>query len=135
MVTKEKWDALKKRMDELSIYEEDLEEKFILGSGSGGQKINKTSSTVFLKHNPSQIQIKCGQDRSQALNRFLARKELCEKIAEKEHKELSKKVQEMEKIRRQKKRRSRKSKEKILQEKRELSDKKIGRKSPTLDEN
>lgn len=133
MVTKEKWLEVEVRMEGLSIKEEDLIEKFILGSGSGGQKINKTSSCVYIKHVPSGIEIKCQQNRSRELNRLLARRELCSRIEEKDHKETSKKTQEIEKIRRQKKRRSRRSKEKMLEEKKDLSQKKNLRKPPSME--
>ena len=79
------------RMQRLGIREEDLVEKFILGSGSGGQKINKTSSCVYLRHIPSGIEVKCQQDRSRELNRYLARRMLCDKYAEAILKEKSKK--------------------------------------------
>jgi protein subunit release factor B len=134
MITKEKSEQLQKRMEGLSIKEDDLVEKFILGSGSGGQKINKTSSCVYLKHIPTGIEIKCQRERSRELNRYLARKELCDRIEEIFHKETSKKIQEREKIRRQKKRRSRKSKEKMLADKKTLSTKKKLRKTPTTPE-
>lgn len=135
MITKEKQEALEKRMEALSIKEEELIEKFILGSGSGGQKINKTSSCVYLKHLPTGIEIKCQKERSRELNRYYARKELCSKIEEIYHKEISQKIQEREKIRRQKKRRSRKSKEKMLADKKILSEKKSLRKSPSQNHN
>ena len=131
---KEKIDALNKRMDELGIREEDLIEKFILGSGKGGQKVNKTASCVQLKHVPTQIIIKCQQDRSREMNRFLARRELCEQIATEIYQEKTKKQKLIEKIKRQKKRRSRKSKEKILQEKKLRSEVKSRRSCPKLDE-
>jgi peptide chain release factor len=82
MIRKEKITELEKRMEKLGIQESDLIEKFILGSGSGGQKINKTSSCVYLKHVPSGIEVKCQKDRSREMNRYYARKELCEKIEE-----------------------------------------------------
>ena len=77
-VTPEKQAALQQRMALLGIDEADLTEKFVRGSGSGGQKINKTNNCVFLKHEPSGVAIKCQLDRSRELNRFLARRELCE---------------------------------------------------------
>lgn len=134
MITKEKSEQLQNRMEGLSIKEDDLVEKFILGSGSGGQKINKTSSCVYLKHIPTSIEIKCQRERSRELNRYIARKELCDRIEEIYHKETSKKIQEREKIRRQKKRRSRKSKEKMLADKKTLSTKKNLRKTPSTPE-
>jgi protein subunit release factor B len=89
-ITKEKWKALREQMEKLSIQEEDLREKFILGSGSGGQKLNKTSSCVYLKHLPSNIEVKCQQERSREVNRFLARQELCNQVAEKIYQEETK---------------------------------------------
>lgn len=131
MVAKDKLECLKKRMEALSIKEDDLVEKFILGSGSGGQKINKTSSCVYLKHLPTGIEIKCQQERSRELNRYVARKELCNRLEEIIRKRASAKIQETEKLRRQKKKRSRASKEKMLVEKKAVSQKKFLRKSPS----
>lgn len=117
-----KEEDLAKKMAKLGIREEDLTEKFILGSGSGGQKINKTSSCVYLKHIPSGIEIKCQRDRSRQLNRFFARRELCERIEEKLLQEKSAKRKAIEKIRRQKRRRSKRAQEKILAGKKHRSE-------------
>ena len=116
-VSKEKKEALSSRMEELGINEHDLIEKFILGSGKGGQKVNKTASCVYLKHTPTRLEVKCQKDRSRDLNRFLARRELCDKIASSLKDKKTKKLREQHKIKRQKKRRSRKLKQKILEEK------------------
>jgi protein subunit release factor B len=129
MIRKEKFDELYDRMDRLGIKEGDLIEKFILGSGSGGQKINKTSSCVYLKHIPSGMEVKCQRDRSREMNRYYARKELCDRMEEKIENKKSERQQKMEKIRRQKRRRSRKSKEKMLVAKKQLSEKKSLRQS------
>jgi protein subunit release factor B len=118
----DKEQQLRDLMERLGVRESDLIEKFILGSGSGGQKINKTSSCVYLKHIPTGIEVKCQRDRSRELNRLLARRELCEKMEELLFKEKSKRQQAMEKIRRQKRRRSRKSKEKMLANKKHRSE-------------
>ena len=91
-------------MAKLGVSEGDLIEKFILGSGSGGQKINKTSSCVYIKHVPSGIEIKCQKTRSRDLNRLYARRELCERVEGLLFKEKSTKEKEREKIRRQKRR-------------------------------
>ena len=104
MVTKETYEKMKRRMEKLEILEQDLAEHFIRGSGSGGQKINKTSSCVQLIHTPSGIEVRCQRTRSQADNRYWARRELCEKIEEKILGEKSARQQAAEKIRRQKRR-------------------------------
>ncbi len=75
---KERW--LKERMEALGIHEKDIEEKFIRSSGKGGQKVNKTSTCVYLKHIPTGIEVKFMRERSQSLNRFLARRELVKRI-------------------------------------------------------
>ncbi|HEX2583330.1 MAG TPA: peptide chain release factor-like protein [Chlamydiales bacterium] len=129
-LSKEKESELLLRMEKLGIKEEDLIEKFILGSGSGGQKINKTSSCVYLKHIPTGIEVKCQRDRSRTMNRFLARRELCEKLESQRFEEKSQKQKAIEKIRRQKRRRSRKSKEKMLADKQKHSEKKSLRRPP-----
>ena len=108
---------LLQRMASLAINENDLIENFIRGSGAGGQKINKTSSTVQLIHKPSGIEVRCQRERSQALNRFFARRELCDKLEGLLLREKSRKQMAIEKIRRQKRRRSRKAKEKMLKDK------------------
>jgi protein subunit release factor B len=118
----EKVKALHALMERLNVREEDLIEKFILGSGSGGQKINKTSSCVYLKHLPTGIEVKCQRERSREANRFFARRELCEKIEELLFQEKSKRQQAFEKIRRQKRRRSKKAKEKVMAAKKHRSE-------------
>ncbi|HBE22431.1 MAG TPA: peptide chain release factor-like protein [Verrucomicrobiales bacterium] len=127
MISSEKIAAQEKRMAVLEIREDDLVEKFITGSGSGGQKINKTSSCVYLKHEPTGIEIKCQRERSRELNRYLARKELCDRIDEIKNGILSKRQQEIEKIRRQKRQKSRKQKQRMVADKRQHSDKKTQR--------
>ena len=76
----EKNRLLKERMEALGIHEKDIEEKFIRSSGRGGQKVNKTSTCVYLKHIPTGIEVKFMRERSQSLNRFLARRELVKRI-------------------------------------------------------
>ena len=127
MISSEKIAAQEKRMAVLEIREDDLVEKFITGSGSGGQKINKTSSCVYLKHEPTGIEIKCQRERSRELNRYLARKELCDRIDEIKNGILSKRQQEIEKIRRQKRQTSRKQPQRMVADKRQHSDKKTQR--------
>jgi len=80
-VSEEKNRWLWVRMAELAVSEADIEEHFIRSSGCGGQHVNKSSTCVYLKHRPTGIEVKCMAERSQSLNRFLARRELLEKIA------------------------------------------------------
>ncbi|MCC6221619.1 MAG: peptide chain release factor-like protein [Deltaproteobacteria bacterium] len=133
-VLPQKESRLLARMRGLNICEEDLLEKFIKGSGSGGQKINKTSSCVYLLHVPSGIEIKCQKTRSQSLNRYYAREILCETLEQRVLGEKSAREQEREKIRRQKRRRSRRQKERILANKREQSQLKVRRRRVDIDE-
>ena len=119
-----KSDALAGRMLRLGIREADLIEKFVLGSGKGGQKLNKTSSCVYIRHVPTGIEIKCQRERSRGLNRFLARRELCDRLEQRILGAQSAKQQEWEKIRRQKRRRSRRQKERMLANKHHHSRKK-----------
>jgi protein subunit release factor B len=114
MITAEKQEKLQERLSALGIHESDIDEYFIRGSGKGGQKINKTSSCVQLVHQPSGIEIRCQQTRSQADNRYWARRELCDRIEEKVLGEKSARQQADEKIRRQKRRRSRRAKARML---------------------
>lgn len=133
-VSKEKTDLLNARMEKLAIQESDIKEKFIQGGGPGGQKINKTSSTVYICHIPTGIEIKCSKSRSLSLNRYYARCELCDRIAQEIFNEKTKKQMELKKIKRQKKRRSRKQKARMLEEKHKNSEKKILRKRVSEDE-
>ena len=129
-VTPDKEARLLRQMRKLGVDESDLEEKFIRGGGPGGQKTNKTSSTVCLRHKPTGIEVRCARERSQSMNRFLARRELCERIAEKIHGEKSRKQQAREKIRRQKRRRSRRQTALMVDAKKKHGAKKALRRCP-----
>lgn len=119
-INKEKRELLEKKMLELGIAEEDLIEKFILGSGKGGQHVNKTASCVYLKHLPSGIEIKCHQERSRELNRYLARKNLCEAVQEQRGIPTKKSLLQ-EKIKKRKLDKARKLKKKQLSKNQEIS--------------
>ena len=80
MISPETIEKIKELMAEASLFEEDLEESFILGGGPGGQKTNKTSNVVRLSHEPSGVQVRCGENRSREINRWLARRMLAELI-------------------------------------------------------
>jgi len=118
---------LQNKMQELGIYERDIIEKFTHSSGKGGQHVNKTSTCVYLKHIPTNIEIKCQQERSQAINRFLARRLLVNRIETMILGRKSEERQCIEKIRRQKRKRSRRAKEKMLHDKKFQSEKKQNR--------
>lgn len=124
-VRPDKMKALQEKMDRLGIFEKDLIEKFVRSGGKGGQKVNKASSCVYLKHLPTGIEVKCQQERYQSLNRFLARRLLADKIETQARGKLSREEQEREKIRRQKRRRSRRAKARMLDNKHAQSDKKF----------
>ncbi|MEM7602872.1 MAG: peptide chain release factor-like protein [Verrucomicrobiota bacterium] len=94
--------TLEQRMKRWKILEEDLEERFVLGSGAGGQKINKTSSRVYLKHVPSGVEVSCQETRYREKNREIARKRLCDHFEEKARDELLQRSKEREKRRYQK---------------------------------
>ena len=123
--------ALEARLATLGIRESDLLEKFVRGSGSGGQKINKTSNCVFLKHLPTGVCIKCQMDRSREMNRFLARRELCDQLEAIRNGTAVAKTQAIEKMRRTNRPRSRNSKNRSVADKRNLSQKKSMRRSPS----
>ena len=110
---KKKIEALKQKMKELGISNADIEEKFIKASGKGGQKVNKTSSAVFLLHTKTQISVKCSKARSQHLNRFLALRNLVEKIEAKILGKDDPRLKEINKIKKQKQRRKKKTKNKL----------------------
>jgi protein subunit release factor B len=121
---------LRARMQSAHLNEADLEEHFIRSSGAGGQNVNKVSTCVVLTHKPSGLSVRCQRERSQAMNRFLARRLLLEKLEEKILGARSQKQQAIEKIRRQKRRRGRKAKEKMLESKHHRSDIKRSRQRP-----
>ena len=123
-VSRDKERQLAETMKALGVKDADLVEKFVLGSGPGGQKVNKTASCVYLRHEPTGVEVKCRQSRSRALNRFLARRELCDRIEAEIEGRKSKRRQEMERIRRQKRRRSRRQKQRMLEAKKQRGDQK-----------
>lgn len=116
-VSEAKARALAERMERLGIREQDLEETFVRARGKGGQHVNKASTAVLLVHRPSGIQVRCEEERSQALNRYRARKLLCDKLERQLLGKQSEEMQRIARIRRQKRRRSRRAKEKMLAEK------------------
>ncbi len=126
-VSPEKEEALRERMDKLGLREADIVEKFVRSGGHGGQNVNKLATCVYLKHVPTGIEVKCQQERSQALNRFIARRILADKVEKLILGRKSEEEQRIAKIRRQKRKRSKRAKEKMLEEKHRRSEVKQGR--------
>ncbi|MEL6759849.1 MAG: peptide chain release factor-like protein [Myxococcota bacterium] len=111
-VRDEKATALAARFAELGVRSEDLVERFVRSSGPGGQNVNKNATAVYLKHVPSGVEVKAQQSRSQALNRFYARRSLADKLEALRDGRSSKEQQKIDKLRRQKQRRRRRTKRK-----------------------
>jgi len=112
-VTRKKQEELEARMAALGLREEDFQESFIRSSGPGGQRVNKTSSCAYLKHLPTGLEVKMQRERSQALNRYYARKRLCELLEQEKLGSKSPAALKAEKIHKQKQRRTRRSRKKL----------------------
>jgi protein subunit release factor B len=126
-VSPEKEQALAERMERLGLREADIVERFIRSGGHGGQNVNKVATCVYLKHIPTGTEVKCQEERSQALNRYLARRILADKIESAILGKESEEEQRIARIRRQKRKRSKRAKEKMLADKRHLAEIKRGR--------
>ena len=123
-ISSDKEKQLLTRMQALGVREQDIDEQFVRSSGAGGQNVNKVSSCVVLHHRPSGTRVKCQRERSQGLNRFLARRLLLDKIEASIKGAATAEVQRIEKIRRQKRKRSRRAKQRLLADKRHQGEKK-----------
>jgi protein subunit release factor B len=116
-VSSEKEAQLAQRMAALGVREADVEETFVRSGGHGGQNVNKTATCVMLLHRPTGLQVKCQETRQQGLNRFIARRLLLDKIEAQQRGVVTARQAEFERIRRQKRRRSRRAKAKMLADK------------------
>ena len=126
-VAADKEAALRARLASLGVREDELEESFVRSSGPGGQNVNKTSTCVVLVHPPTGVRVRCQETRSQAMNRFLARRRLADEIERRLRGEVAAEQERAEKIRRQKRRRSRRAKAKMLADKAHHAEKKARR--------
>src|SRR5580698_6533510 len=123
-VNPDKTQQLAQRMVALGVRESDIEETFVRSGGHGGQNVNKTATCVMLLHVPTRLQVKCQATRQQGLNRFMARRLLLDKIEELQTGHVAAEVSRIEKIRRQKRKRSRRAKARMLADKSHQADKK-----------
>jgi protein subunit release factor B len=132
-VSLEKEDQLARRMVALGVREADIEETFVRSGGHGGQNVNKTSTCVMLLHRPSGLQVKCQATRQQVFNRFLARQLLLDKLEALRERRAASERARLEKIRRQKRPRSRAAKARMLDDKSRHAAKKESRRAVRLD--
>jgi len=111
----------------------DVDERFVIGSGRGGQKLQKTSSSVWLRHRPTGIEVRCQRERSQSVNRLLAWTELCAKLEERQRAALAKRKGDRELSRRRNRQKSRGQKIRMIESKKHRAGIKARRGRPEED--
>jgi peptide chain release factor len=132
-VSPDKERLLAERMAAFGVNEADLDESFVRSGGHGGQNVNKTSTCVMLLHRPTGLQVKCQSTRQQGLNRFIARRLLLDKIEARQRGYVDAERARIEKIRRQKRKRSRRAKARMLADKARHAEKKASRRAVGID--
>lgn len=132
-ISSKKNEYLQRAMWRLGIRDTDLEESFIRSSGPGGQNVNKVATCVVLKHVPTGVVVKCQKNRSQAMNRYFARRILLERLESQIRGRESAEAQRIAKIKRQKRKRSKRAKAKMLEAKKKHSGKKQQRRRIVVD--
>ena len=132
-VSPEKESQLVQRMAVLGVREAEIEESFVRSGGHGGQNVNKVSTCVMLLHRPTGVSVKCQETRQQGLNRFIARRLLLDKIEERKNGFVAAQRAEIEKIRRQKRKRSRRAKNRMLADKSHHAGKKAARRPVAME--
>ena len=128
-VSQEKEAQLAQRMATLGVRAADVEESFVRSGGHGGQNVNKVSTCVMLVHRPTGVQVKCQETRQQGMNRFIAWHLLLDKIEAQRQAKIKAERDRVEKLRRQKRKRSKGAKERMLADKSRHSAKKSSRRS------
>jgi len=125
--------SLRARFVSLGVRPEEVEERFIRGAGAGGQKINKTSSTVWLRHRPTEIEVRCQRERNQSVNRLLAWQDLAGKLELRQTTAAGQVQSARELVRRQKRQKSRGQKVRMIQSKKHRAGIKAHRGRPDRD--